>query len=152
MASNIRSCRARGPSAGRAAFLPFLSVRRVRGAVPGDLFLVAVAHREQHRLGVVQLAAVLAVVFDDPRLDDGVDRASLLAVAAEDALHEVDVVARGATGPVLALLGLDVDRERRADRLAQLARDAALLAVRVAAQRVQPAEARAHRRLLLGEL
>src|SRR4029079_1504683 len=102
MASNIRSCRARGPSAGRAAFLPFLSVRRVRGAVPGDLFLGAVAHREQHRLGVVQLAAVLAVVFDDPRLDDGVDRASLLAVAAEDALDEGDRVGGELEGTVVA--------------------------------------------------
>ena len=44
------------------------------------------------------------------------------------------------------------DGERRADRLAQLAADAALLAVRVAAQRVQAAEARAERRLLLREL
>jgi hypothetical protein len=41
---------------------------------------------------------------------------------------------------------------RRAHRLAQLAGDAALLAVVVAAQRVQAAEARRQRRLLLREL
>jgi hypothetical protein len=81
-----------------------------------------------------------------------IDRARLFAEAAEDAFHEVDVVARRAARAVGALLGFDVDRERRADRLAQLARDAALLAVRVATQRVQPAKARAHRRLFLREL
>ena len=43
-----------------------------------------------------------------------------------------------------------VMRKRRAHRLAQLAGDAALLAVRVAAQRVQAAKARALRGLLLG--
>src|SRR5204863_5434271 len=65
---------------------------------------------------------------------------------------QVDVVAGGAPRAVVALLRLDVDGERRANRLAQLARDAALLAVRIAAQRMQPAEARTHRRLLLREL
>src|SRR5262249_39992111 len=74
------------------------------------------------------------------------------AEAAEDALHQVDVVARGAARPVLPLLRLDMDGERRTHRLAQLAGDAALLAVRVAAQRMQAAEARTLRRLLLREL
>src|SRR6266446_7794939 len=128
------------------------AVGGVRGAVAGDLLLVAVAYGEQHFLGVVEVAALLAVVLEDARLDDRVHRAGLLAQAAEDALGEVDVVARGAARAVGALLGLDRDRERGAHRLAQLAGDAALLAVRVAAQGVQPAEARAHRRLLLGEL
>src|SRR5436190_11637206 len=151
MASNMVV--APGPARGGARGLsPFLSVRRVRRAVPGDLFFVAVAYREQHRLGVVQVAAILAVVLDDPRLDDRVDRAGFLAEAAENALDEVDVVARRAPRSILALLRLDVDGKGRADRLAQLARNAALLAVRVAAQRMQPAEARAHRRLLLREL
>src|SRR4029079_8266968 len=93
-----------------------------------------------------------AVVLDDARLDDRVHRAGFLAEAAEDAFHQVDVVAGGAARAVGALLGLDVDRERRAHRLAQLARDAALLAVRIAAQRVQAAEARALRRPLLRAL
>src|SRR5436190_7276507 len=147
MASNMVV--APGAAAGGAGGLsPFLSVRRVRRAVPGDLFFVAVAYREQHRFRVVQVAAVLAVILDDPRLDDRVDRAGFLAEAAENAFHEVDVVARRAPRAVLALFRFDVDGERRADRLAQLARNAALLAVRVAAQRVQPAETRAHRRLL----
>src|SRR6185369_5059942 len=127
-----------------------LPVARVGRAVARDLLLVSIAHRQQHGLGVVEVSPVLAVVLQHARLDDRIHRAGFLAEAAEDALHEVDVVARGAARAVLALLGFDVDRERRADRLAQLARDAALLAVRVAAQRVQPAEARTHRRLLLG--
>src|SRR5690349_1927309 len=129
-----------------------LAVRRVRGAVLGDLLLVAVAHREQHFLGVVQVAALLAVVLEDARLDDRIDRAGLFAQPAEDALGEIDVVAGRAAGAVGALLRLDGDRERRADRLAQLAGDAAFLAVWVAAQRVQPAEARAGRGFLFGEL
>jgi hypothetical protein len=115
--------------------------RRPACPVGGDLRLVAVAHREQHLLGVVEVAALLAVVLEHARLDDGVHRAGLLAEAAEDALGQVDVVARRAARAVVALLRLDGDRQRRADRLAQLAGDAALLAVRVAAQRVQAAEA-----------
>src|SRR5206468_57938 len=55
-----------------------------------------------------------------------------------------------APAAVLARLGLDRDRQRRADRLAQLAGDAALLAVGIATQRVLAAEARAQRPLLIG--
>src|SRR3546814_1930987 len=62
-------------------------------------------------------------------LDDGVHRAGFLAIAAIDALRHVDVVARGAPAAVGARLGLDGDRLGRADRLAQLAGDAALLAI-----------------------
>src|SRR5205814_8724526 len=65
---------------------------------------------------------------------------------------EIDVVARRPSRAVGALLGLDRDRERRAHRLAQLAGDAALLAVGIAAQRMQAAEARALRRFFLGIL
>ena len=52
--------------------------------------------------------------------------------------------------PSSADVRLDGDGQRRAHRLAQLAGDAALLAVRIAAQRMQAAEARRLRRLLLG--
>src|SRR3546814_11735288 len=61
---------------------------------------------------------------------DRVDRARFLTEAAIDALRHVDVVARRAARPVVARLGLDRDRLRRADRPAPTARDAALLAVR----------------------
>src|SRR5690349_17969974 len=128
------------------------SVPRVLLAVLGDLRLVPVPDRQQHLLGVVEIAALLAVVLEDARLDDRVDGAALLAEPAEDAFGEVDVVARRAARAVVALLRLDGDRQRRAYGLAQLAGDASLLAVGVPAKRVQAAEARALRRFLLGEL
>src|SRR5581483_5229530 len=120
--------------------------------VPGYLLLIAVADGQQHRLGVVEVAALLAVVLEDARLDDRIDRAGLLAEAAEDALRQVDVIARRAARAVGPLVRFDVDGERRAHRLAELAGDAALFAVGIAPERMQPAETRAHRRLLLGEL
>src|SRR4030095_8117313 len=83
-------------------------------------------------------------------LDDGVDRAGLRTEPAIDALHHVDVVAGGAARSVLARLGLDGDRLRRADRLAELAGDAALFAGRVAPERMLAAEARAQGTLLAG--
>src|ERR1041385_9497184 len=124
-------------------------VGRVEGAVLGDRALPAVAVREQALLVVVELLARLGGELEVRPLDDGVDRAGLLAHAAVDALHHVDVVAGGAAGAVVAArAGLDGDRLGRTDRLAQLAGDAALLAVRVAAQRVLAAEARRARPLL----
>ena len=55
----------------------------------------------------------------------------------------VDVVTRGAPTAVIAHLARDGDGHCRADRLAQLAGDAALFAVLVATQRMQAAETRA---------
>src|SRR5690606_2661787 len=84
-------------------------------------------------------------------LDDGIHRARLLAEAAIDALHHVDVVARGAARTVVAARPrLDGYGLRRADRLAQFAGNAALLAVRIAPQRMLAAEARADRVLFEG--
>src|SRR3984893_16202882 len=124
-------------------------VRRVERAVLSDLALPTVAVREQALLVVVELLAGLGRELEVRPLDDGVDRARLLAQAAVDALHHVDVVAGGATGAVAAApTGLGGDRLRRADRLAQLAGDAGLLAVRVAAQRVLAAKARRQLTLL----
>jgi hypothetical protein len=131
---------------------PHSSVRRVGRPVGRDVLLVAVADRQQHVLGEVQVATLLAVVLQDVGLDDRIDRAAFFAEAAEDALGQVDVVALGAPRTVVAHLGLDRDGQRRADRLAQLAGDAALLAVLIPAQRVQAAEARRQRGLFLGEL
>ena len=106
------------------------AIRRVRGEVRGELRLPAVAVREQLFLVVEQLLAGLGGELEIRPLDDRIDRAGLLAQAAIDALRHVDVVARRAAAAVVARLGLDRDRLRRADRLAQLAGDAALLAVR----------------------
>src|SRR6185503_19337866 len=109
-----------------------------------------VADGEQLVLRHDVLAARFHVVFVDARLDDRVDGASFLAEAAVNALEEINVVARGAARAIVTDVALDRDRERRTHGLAELAGDAALLAVRVTAQRVQTAEARRLRRLLLG--
>src|SRR5262245_3378235 len=83
------------------------SVFRILFAVFGDLRLVAVPDGEQHLLRVVEVAALLAVIFEDPRLDDRVDRAALFAESAEDALGKVDIVTGRPARAVRALLGLD---------------------------------------------
>src|SRR3977135_2595533 len=104
-----------------------LPVRRVELDVLGDLALPAVAVREQALLVVVELLAGLGCELEIRALDDGVDRAGFLAQPAIDAFDHVDVVAGGAACAVVpARAGLDGDRLRRADRLAELAVDAAL--------------------------
>src|SRR5689334_12516145 len=124
-------------------------VRRVERDVLRDLALPAVAVGQELFLVVVELLARLGGEFEVRTLDDGVDRAGLLAEPAIDALHHVDVVARGAPRAVVPPRAcLDGDGLGRADRLAELAGDAALLAVRIAAQRVLAAEARRQRALL----
>jgi hypothetical protein len=132
--------------------LVFPAVLRVSGLALRDFLFVAVAHGQQHVLGEVQVAALFAVVFEDVGLHDRIDRAAFFAEAAEDALGQVDVVARGAACAVGTLVRLDRDRQRRAHGLAQLAGDATLFAVVIAAQRMQAPEARRQRRLLFREL
>src|SRR6266545_5635197 len=124
-------------------------IRRVERHVLGDLAFPAVAVGQQPLLVEIELLAGLGGELEVRAFDDGVDRAGLLAEPAIDALDHVDVVAGGAAGAVVAARpGLDGDRLRRADRLAQLAGDAALLAVRIAAQRMLATEARRDRPLL----
>src|SRR5215213_2164209 len=86
------------------------AVRSIGRAVLRDLLLVEVADREQHRLGVNQVTPFFAVVFEDACLDDRIDRARLLTKAAENALREIDVIARRAAGAVGTLLRFDGDR------------------------------------------
>src|SRR4030095_7590136 len=106
------------------------------------LALPAVAIGEEFLLVIIKFLARLGGEFEIRSLDDGIDRTGLLAQAAIDAFHHVDVVADGAAGAVVAARpGLDGDRLRRTDRLAQLAGNAALFAVRIAAQRMLAAEA-----------
>src|SRR5512141_504501 len=92
-APNAPDC-ARSPRAGRRT----RGSRRIRrtgrpgcssefdvgGTVGGDLRLVAVADRQQHFHGVIEVAALLPVVLENAGLDEGVDRAALLAISAED--------------------------------------------------------------------
>src|SRR5690242_2972178 len=85
----------------------------------GDLALPAVAVGEQALLVVVELLARLGGELEVRPLDDGIDRAGLLAQAAVDAFDHVDVVTRGAPRPIVAARSrLDGDGLRRANRLA----------------------------------
>src|SRR3546814_12240108 len=74
------------------------------------------------------------------RLHNRIDRARLFAKTAVNALEQIDVVTRGAATAVRALFGIDGDRQRRSNRLAQFAGDATLFAIGIAAQRLQAAE------------
>src|SRR3954454_21827311 len=77
-------------------------IRRVERDVLRDLAFPAVAVREQALLVVVKLLARLGRELEIRSLDDGIDRAGFLAQSAIDALHHVDVIARGAPGAVVA--------------------------------------------------
>src|SRR5581483_3805128 len=125
-------------------------VGRVGREVGGDLALPPVAVVEEFLLVEEQLLPALGGEFEVRPLDNRIDGAGLLAQPAVDALRHVDVVTRRASAAVGARLRLDGDRLRRADRLAQLAGDAALLAVGIAAQRMLAAEAGAEGALLIG--
>src|ERR1700730_2675910 len=117
------------------------SVGRVGRPVGGDHRLVAFTDREQLVLAHDVLAAPLHVVLENAGEPDGIHRARVLAEPTVDALEKIEVIARGPPGAVGRHLRVDGDAPRRAYRLAQLAGDTALLAVRVAAQRVQAAKA-----------
>ena len=125
------------------------SIGRVERDIPCDRPLPAVAVREQAFLVVVELLGCLGRELKVRSQDDGVDGAGLLAEAAVDAFHHVDVEAGGPPRAVVAPWPrLDGDGLRRADRLAQLAGDAALLSVRIAPQRKLAAKAGRERPLL----
>src|SRR5262249_34953702 len=139
-------------------------VRRIEGDVLGDLALPTVAVGKQLLLVEVEFLPRLGRELEVRSFDDGVDRAGLLAKSAIDAFDHVDVVARGAARAVVAARPrLYGDGLRRTDRLAQLAGDAALLAIRIAALRARASaakeggglplfEGRMHGRLRLEEI
>src|SRR6476620_8108988 len=104
-------------------------IRRIERQDLGDLALPAVAIGEQPILVVVELLARLGGELEIRPLHDGIDRTRLLAEAAIDALHHINVVAGGAARAVVAAGPcLDGAGLCRADGFAQLAVDAALLA------------------------
>ena len=110
----------------------------------GDFAFPAVAIGQQLFLVEQQLLAGFGGVFEIRAFDDGIDRAGFLAEAAIDAFHHVDVIAGGAAGAVIAARArFDGDGLGRANGLAQLAGDAAFLAIGIAAERMFAAEARA---------
>src|SRR6056297_1233401 len=118
------------------------SVGRIHFQVTGDLGFPAVAVLQQFLLVVEQLFAGFGGELEIRPLDDRIHRACLLAKAAIDAFRHVDVIARRTARAVIARLGIDGDRLRGADRLAQFARNAPLLAVGIATQGVLSAEPR----------
>ena len=75
-------------------------------------------------------------------LNNGVHWATLLTESAINALCHINVVSRSPPTPVLSLLGLNSNRARRADSLAQLASNAPLLPRRVPPQRMLPTKPR----------
>ena len=113
-----------------------------------DFAFPAVAIVQKPRLVEVEFFTGFGGEFEIRPLDDSVDRAGFLAEATINALHHVDVITHRAAGTVVAARpGLDGDGLGRTDRLAELACDAALFAVRIAAQRMLATEARADRPL-----
>src|SRR5215469_5298866 len=125
-------------------------VGRIGRQIGGDLGFPAVAVVQQLLLVVEEFLPGFGSELEVRTLDDGVDRAGFLAQPAIDTFGHVDVVARRPAAAIRARLGLDGDGLGRADRLAELAGDAALLAAGVAAQGMLPPEAGAQRTLLIG--
>src|SRR3954454_21608029 len=142
-----------GSSPGRRAAVricpSFSSIRRIERQLLRDFRLPAVAVREELFLVVEKLFASLGGELQIRSLDDRIDRTGFLAVAAVNAFRHINIIARRAAAAVLAWLGLDRNAQRRADRLAQFAGNAALLAIGVAAQHVLAAKSRADRVLLV---
>src|SRR5690606_9907231 len=110
------------------------AIARVELDALRNLTLPAVTVRKQARLVVVELLTCLGGELEVRPFDDGIDWTGLLAEAAVNALHHVDIVAGGASRAVIAArTGLDGDCLRRADGLAELAGNAALLPIGIAA-------------------
>src|SRR5262245_65348536 len=115
----------------------WLTVRRIERNVASEFPLPAVAVGEQLLLVVKQLLTGFGGELEIGSLDDGVDGACLLAQAAVDAFHHVDIIAGGAPRPIVpARARFDGDRLCRTDGLAKFAGDAALIAVGIAAERL----------------
>src|SRR3954465_6040184 len=125
------------------------SIWRLKRQLLRDFAFPAVTVRQKLFLVVEELLAGLGGELQIRSLDNRIDWAGLLAITAINAFRHIDVVARRAPAAVLARLGLDRNAQRRADCLAQFAGNAALLAVRIAAQHVLAAETRADRVFLI---
>ena len=97
------------------------SIGRIKRNILGDRPLPAVAVREQALLVVIELLGCLGCELEVRSQDDGVNRTGLLAEAAVNAFHHVDVEASGPPRAVAApvprgprALGLEV-RQVQAD-------------------------------------
>src|SRR6516162_8564357 len=95
-----------------------LSVWRVECQVIGDLGLPTIAIGQQFFLVVQEFLVRLRCKFEIWTLDNCVNRARLLTIAAVDAFRHIDIIARRAPAAILPGLGLDRDCEGWTDRLA----------------------------------
>mmetsp|Transcript_24147 Transcript_24147/g.29265 ORF Transcript_24147/g.29265 Transcript_24147/m.29265 type:complete len:224 (+) Transcript_24147:225-896(+) len=108
--------------------------------VLGDLSFPAITVGQQLLLVIEQFLVCLGRELRIRSLNDSINRASLLAEPAVDALGHIYIVPGGTTATIFTLLCVDGDCLSRANRLAQLARDATLLSAGITAQCVLPTE------------
>jgi hypothetical protein len=83
-------------------------------------------------------------------LNDGINRAALLAETTVDTLGHINIITGRPTASVLTFLSFDGDSLGRADGFAKLASDATFLTGGIAAQGVFATETRRDRALLEG--
>lgn len=116
------------PKSSRLLLVALLPIGRIRPGYRRQLRFPFVPIRQQLLFVIQQLLPRLRRVFRIRALDDGIDGTTLLAEAAIDAFGHVNVIARGAAGAILALLGLDGDGRCGADGFAEFAGDATFFA------------------------
>mmetsp|Transcript_35132 Transcript_35132/g.56716 ORF Transcript_35132/g.56716 Transcript_35132/m.56716 type:complete len:233 (-) Transcript_35132:122-820(-) len=127
-----------------------LTVEVVSGDVGSDLRLPSVPIGQQLLLVVQKLFVRLCGVLKVGSLHDRIDRARLLAEAAEDALSHIDIVACCTAAAVCARLCLNGDGLGGANSFAKLAGYTALLPARVSSECMFSTETRAQRSSLEG--
>lgn len=107
-----------------------------------NLLLPLVTVGQQLLLVIEELLSGLCGVFHVGSLDNGVNRAGLLAVAAENALGHVDIVLGGTTRAISTLLSINGNSHGGANSFTQLACDTSLLARGISAESVLTTETR----------
>ena len=88
------------------------------------------------------------MILVDARLDYRIHWTSLFTEAAEDALEQIDIVARSPPCIVCSLFRIDSDGQRRAHGLAKFAGDTSLFTIGITSQRMQTSEPRGLGRFL----
>ena len=92
------------------------------------------------------------MVFEDAGLDDGIHGTRFFAETTEYALAQIDIVTGGAARTIGTLFGFNGNGDGRTYRLAEFSGNTPFLPIGIAAQRMQAAETRRLRGLLLGIL
>lgn len=131
-------------------FFCCLSVGRIGVETVLDFLLPFITICQQFLLIVKQFLSGFRGVLDIGGLDNGIDRAGLLAVAAVDALGHINIVLGGTSRTINPLFSLNGDGHSRANGFTQLTGNAALLTTGVAAKGMLTSESRRNRTLLKG--